>query len=169
MHRKVVTIETEATQQQRFASQQCRKFSLEMRLIKPEYRAKKMFNRSTLCRLQPHELIDQSLGSAIGQPSVPGSMHQSQTNVLLHWERLPPLAIKAAAKIAGVSIELKADPKFGKDSLPLLLLQLSRCANCLMQARASVHNFVHWTRLQTRKTSVQGRAGRRSISPTVHC
>ena len=79
-------------------------------------------------------LIDQRLGSAIGQPVVHGSMHQSHMNVLLHWERLPPLAIKAAAEIAGVSIELKADPKFGKDSLPLLLLQSSRCANCLMQA-----------------------------------
>ncbi|DBA68340.1 TPA: hypothetical protein ACH3X2_013650 [Trebouxia sp. C0005] len=53
-------------------------------------------------------------------------MPQSQTNVLLHWERLPPLAIQATAEIAGVSIELKADPKFGKDSLPLLLLQSSR-------------------------------------------
>ncbi len=65
-------------------------------------------------------------------------MHQSQSDVLLHWERLPPLAVKAAAEIAGVSIELKADPKFGKDSLPLLLLQSSRCANRLMQTRASV-------------------------------
>ena len=83
-------------------------------------------------------LIDQSLGSAIRQPFVHGIMHQSQMNVLLHWERLPPLAIKAAAEIAGVSIELKADPKFGKDSLPLLLLPSSRCANYLMQPRASV-------------------------------
>ncbi len=119
-------------------------------------------------------LIDRSLGSAIGQPSVHGSMHQSQMNVLLHWERLPPLAIKVAAEIAGVSIELKADPKFGKDSLPLLLLQSSRCVICLMQPRASViaKSIVSHTGhacLQTRKTSVQGRAGRRSISPTVHC
>ncbi len=157
MHRKFVTIETEATQQPRFASQQCRKFSLEMRLIKPEYRAKKMFNRSTLhsvvsCCLM---LINQSLGSAIAQPFVRGSMHQSQMNVLLHWERLPPLAVKAAADIAGVSIELKTDPKFGKDSLPLLLLQSSRCANCLTQSRALIVAqsiiLAHQTRLSPNK------------------
>lgn len=54
-------------------------------------------------------------------------MSQPQAkHVLLYWERSPPLALLAAAEIAGVGIELKADAKFGKDSLPVLLLQSSR-------------------------------------------
>ena len=45
---------------------------------------------------------------------------------LMFWERSPPLAILAAAEIAQVSIEVKTDPKFTKDSLPILLLDAGR-------------------------------------------
>lgn len=45
---------------------------------------------------------------------------------LLFWERAPPLAILAAAAIAQVSVDAKPNPKFTKDSLPMLLLQSGR-------------------------------------------
>lgn len=56
-----------------------------------------------------------------------GSMAKAQAgHELLFWERSPPLAILAAAEVAQVSIEVKVDPKFTKDSLPILLLHSDR-------------------------------------------
>ena len=55
------------------------------------------------------------------------SMSQTKVkHVVSHWERSPPLAVLAAAEIARVTIELNADPKFSKDSLPILHLGASR-------------------------------------------
>ena len=54
-------------------------------------------------------------------------MAKTQTNPeLLFWERSPPLAVLAAAELAHVSIDPKPDPKFTKDSLPILLLDSGR-------------------------------------------
>ncbi|KAL3146233.1 hypothetical protein ABBQ32_002935 [Trebouxia sp. C0010 RCD-2024] len=56
-----------------------------------------------------------------------GSMATAQAgHELLFWERSPPLAILAAAEIAQVSIEVRVDPNFTKDSLPILLLHSDR-------------------------------------------
>ena len=73
------------------------------------------------------ELSENSLHRHSCRALWPGKMAQTQSkHVLLHWERSPPLAIIAAGQIAGVSIEVRADPKFGKDSVPILHLQSSR-------------------------------------------
>lgn len=55
------------------------------------------------------------------------AMAQTQPNLLLsYWERSPPLAVLAAARLAGVDVDAKADPKFTKDSVVLLTLASTR-------------------------------------------
>lgn len=55
------------------------------------------------------------------------AMAQTQSKlVLTFWERSPPLAVLAAAEIAGVQLDAKADPKFTKDSSILLSLTSTR-------------------------------------------
>ena len=49
-------------------------------------------------------------------------MGAAEKAVLKYWEKAPPLAALAAASLAGIEIDAKADPKFTKDTLPLLTL-----------------------------------------------
>lgn len=49
-------------------------------------------------------------------------MAQSGDLKLAYWERAPPLAAIAAARLAGIPLESKADPKLNKDSPPVLTL-----------------------------------------------
>ena len=52
---------------------------------------------------------------------------QTQSKLSLsYWERSPPLAILAAARLAGVDVDAKADTKFTKDSEVLLTLASTR-------------------------------------------
>ena len=68
-------------------------------------------------------------------------MAKTQENPeLLFWERSPPLAVLAAAEIAQVSIDAKPDPKFTKDSLPILLLHSGRY---LPQYRLSMSSIAY--------------------------
>ena len=73
-------------------------------------------------------LIDKSdlILSACGHSITRNMSKTASQHVLLFWERSPPLAILAAAEIAQVNIEVKADSDFNRDSLPILLLQPSR-------------------------------------------
>ena len=48
-----------------------------------------------------------------------------EQHVLSFWQRSPPLALLAAAQIAEVSVEGRPEPKFTKDSVPVL--QLASC------------------------------------------
>lgn len=76
-----------------------------------------------ILHLLPFQRRRHALAAALGIDS----MARTQTlHELLFWERSPPLAILAAADIAQVSIEIKADPKYTKDSLPTLLLHAVR-------------------------------------------
>ncbi len=49
-------------------------------------------------------------------------MGAAERPVLSYFEKAPPLAAMAIAKLCGVDVEFKADPKFTKDSLPILSL-----------------------------------------------
>jgi hypothetical protein len=58
------------------------------------------------------------------------------TKPLLQYSgKFPPLAVVAAAEIAGIEIEIKEEPKFAKDAPPLLCLPegyLARLRSCLL-------------------------------------
>ena len=41
--------------------------------------------------------------------------------VVTYWERCPPLAVLATARVVRVNVESKADPKAAKDSTVLTL------------------------------------------------
>jgi len=49
-------------------------------------------------------------------------MGAAERPILSYFEKSPPLAAIAVANLSGVDVELKADPKFTKDSLPALSL-----------------------------------------------
>ncbi|BDA45805.1 Glutamate-tRNA ligase, cytoplasmic [Coccomyxa sp. Obi] len=49
-------------------------------------------------------------------------MGAAERPMLSYFEKAPPLAAMAIAKLCGVDVEFKADPKFTKDSLPALSL-----------------------------------------------
>ena len=49
-------------------------------------------------------------------------MGAAEKAALKYWDKAPPLAALAAASLAGVEIDAKADAKITKDTLPLLTL-----------------------------------------------
>jgi hypothetical protein len=47
-------------------------------------------------------------------------MGAAERPLLSYFEKAPPLAAIAVVQLSGVDVEIKADPKFTKDSLPAL-------------------------------------------------
>ena len=71
-------------------------------------------------------------------------MAQTQSKlVLTYWERSPPLAVLAAAKIAGVQLDAKTDPKFTKDSSILLSLTGTRFSCHVIAVQRPCYAFAH--------------------------